>query len=262
MAPESPSSSAFDFTARVARAYASLVEALPAHTETGLGGKLFYAGELDEEGRALLVAANISGAGTLAATDDRAEQKKALRDGVADFVVTNLDEALRILKNQLRKRETVAVCVALSAAEIESEMGERGVAPDLVRGEIEPVARQEFSSRENGEETESDLSMVQAIVTWQTGLSLPKDLNVLDQIALTCLEDEDWRSRRWLRLSPRYLGRLAHGLRLIESNRKFSARFFSQLDARTDRGEIDFAFEVSSFFRGTHDQFRYDPTRS
>ena len=68
------------------------------------------------QGRALVVAANIAGAATLAATADRAAQKQALRDGVADFLVTSLDEALRILKNQLRKRETVAVCVALRPA--------------------------------------------------------------------------------------------------------------------------------------------------
>ena len=58
----------------------------------------------------------------------RAAQKQAIRDGVADFLVNSLDEALRILKNQLRKRETVAVCVGLAPADVEREMKERGVA--------------------------------------------------------------------------------------------------------------------------------------
>ncbi len=115
---------------RVALSYASLLDAPGAHPETGLGGKLFYAGELDEAGRALLVAANIAGAATLATTADRAAQKQALREGVADFVVNNLDEALRILKNQLRKRETVSVCVALPPSDVEREMNERGVSPE------------------------------------------------------------------------------------------------------------------------------------
>ena len=34
-----------------------------------------------------------------------------MRDGVIDFLVTSLDEALRILKNEMRKRTAVAVCV-------------------------------------------------------------------------------------------------------------------------------------------------------
>ena len=63
-------------------------------------------------GRALLLAGNIAGAASLAVTADAAAQKQSIRDGVADFLVNSLDEALRILKNEVRKREPVAVCVA------------------------------------------------------------------------------------------------------------------------------------------------------
>jgi urocanate hydratase len=108
-----------------------LIQTTLAERETGLGGKLFYAGELDGEGRALVVAANIAGAASLVATADRAAQKQAIRDGVADCLVNSLDEALRILKNQLRKRETVAVCLGLAPEAVEREMLERGVLPDL-----------------------------------------------------------------------------------------------------------------------------------
>ena len=83
----------------------------------------------------MVVAANIAGAATLVATADRAAQRQAIRDGVADFLVNSLDEALRILKNQLRKRETVAVCVGLAPEAVEREMKERGVAPDLLRAD-------------------------------------------------------------------------------------------------------------------------------
>jgi hypothetical protein len=262
LAFETPSPSAFDFLVRVANAYAALAGSPQANRESGLGGKLFYAGELDEAGRALLVAANISGAATLVATADRDAQKQALRDGVADFVVTTLDEALRILKNQLRKRETVAVCVAQPPLDVEREMDERGVAPDLVRSEIRFAQHHDSLSRGKEEETETDLSKIPAIVTWQTGSSLPKDLAVLDEIALSCLDPDEWESRRWLRLSPRYLGRMAQGLRLIESHRKFAARFSERLNQCTDRGEITFAFEALSYFGGIYDRFRFDPAKS
>ncbi len=89
------------------------------------------------------MAANIAGAASLVATADRAAQKQAIRDGVADFLVNSLDEALRILKNQLRKRETVAVCVGLAPEAVEREMQERGVLPDLLRRDVRhrPIPR-------------------------------------------------------------------------------------------------------------------------
>jgi urocanate hydratase len=261
LAPDPPSPSAFEFLARVALSYASLLETPPAPPEAGLGGNLFYAGELDEEGRALVVAANIAGAATLVATADPAAQKQAVRDGVVDFLVTTLDEALRILKNQLRKRETVAVCVALSPSEVEREMNERGVAPDLQRRDMRIPPLHEALAFHEGEETEFDLSRIPALVTWRADSALPKDLARLDEIALDCLDPEDWKSRRWLRLSPRYLGRMAQGLRLLDCNREFAARFFEQVSQRVERGEITFGLETFSHFRGIHDQYRFAPTK-
>ena len=95
LALETQSPTAFEFIAQVARAYAKLIETAPADREKPRAGSFFYAGELDEEGRALVVAANIAGAATLVATADRAAQKQAVRDGVTDFLVNSLDEALR-----------------------------------------------------------------------------------------------------------------------------------------------------------------------
>ena len=88
---------------------------------------------LDEEGRALVAASNIAGAASLAASADAAAQKQAIREGAVDFLVTNLDEALRILKNEIRKGQAVSVCVAARPQAMEREMVERGVRPDLLR---------------------------------------------------------------------------------------------------------------------------------
>jgi len=260
-----PPSAAFNFLTRVALSYANLLDSPLAHPETGLGGKLFYAAELDEEGRALLVAANIAGAATLAASADRDAQKQALRDGVADFVVTNLDEALRILKNQLRKRETVAICIAQAPSEIEREINQRGVAPDLLRIDLSVPPHHKAFALHQSEETELNLSKIPALVTWRVDSALPKDLALLDEIALACLDPnlgpDELKSRRWLHLAPRYLGRLAHGLRLLETHREFNARFLERLDELTDRNEITFAFEIVSYFQGTHDTYRFAATK-
>jgi urocanate hydratase len=262
LALDSPFPAAFNFVTQVALSYASLLETPLAHPETGLGGKLFYAGELDDAGRAFLVAANIAGAAALAATADPAAQKLAIREGVADFLVTTLDEALRILKNQLRKRETVAVCVALPPSEVESEMNVRGVAPDLLRRNLRvPLLHQALLIQES-EETVRDLSEIPALVTWRLDSALPKEMDQLDESALDCLDADAWAARRWLRLSPRYLGRLAQGLRLLDTNREFAARFIDRVRQSVERNEITVTVEICSYFRGQRDEFRFAPIKS
>jgi urocanate hydratase len=219
-----------------------------------LGGRLFYAGALDTQGRSLVVAANIAGAATLAASADHAAQKQAVRDGVVDFLVNSLDEALRILKNQLRKRETVAVSVASELSAMEREMNERGVAPDLVRNDVGTATQNgrliEAPISQKGARSEAELEQTPALIVWRADSGQHKDLALLDQIALACVDSKDWAARRWLRLAPRYLGRMTQGLRLLSADREFAVRFEKELSARTARGEIAFLYEIRSYIRG------------
>ena len=233
----------------------------PADRDSGLGGKLFYAGELDEEGQTLVVAANIAGATTLAATSDGAAHRQAMRDGVVDFAVTSLDEALRILKNHLRKREAAAVCVGLGPGAVECEMEERGVRADLSRGDLPVAPYDEAMMPQEQEETDFDLEKIPALVTWWVDSALPRDLEKLDAIAIECLDEDEWAARRWLRLAPRYLGRMAQGMRLLDINREFAARFSEHVSERIDHGDIAFAFEIQTYFRGLSDSFRFDPEK-
>ncbi len=159
--------------------------------EPSLGGKLLYAGELDAEARALLVAANIAGAASLAASADRAAQKQAIRDGVVDFLVTSLDEALRILKNEIRKRETVAVCVAVAPEAIEREMRERGVLPDLLRRDAIHAAPRVRSFWQGARRSNSILTEQPALVAWRVASAPALWLPKLDAIALDCLDADD-----------------------------------------------------------------------
>lgn len=261
MALESSFPAALEFAASVARAYAGLTHSAFTDSQAGLGGRFLYAGEIDDAGRALVVAANIAGAATLAATADAVAQKQALRDGITDFLVTSLDEALRILKNELRKRQTVSVCVALPPAKIEDEMKERGVLPDLLRGDLR-ISRYEARLFREGEETETDLRKTPAVVTWSVDSALPKGLAKMDEIALACLEEDEWAAHRWLRLAPRYLGRLAQGLHMLESHRRFAARFAEQITELVYRGEISFAYEIRTYVRGLEDMKRFNPRKS
>jgi urocanate hydratase len=249
-----PSPDALSFVARVAHAYEKLIVSPHADPESGLGGSLFYAGEMDEEGRALVVAANIAGAATLVASADPATQKQAIRDAIADFLVTSLDEALRILKNQLRKRETVSVCVAMAPAAMEREMNERGVRPDLLRHGVTIAPLHEALTHQEGGRDETDPTSVPALVIWRVDSANRKDLAVLDATALECLDANDWPGRRWLRLAPRYLGRMAKGLRLLSTHLEFAARFSMRLRERVDRDEIKFPYEIRSYVRGLEEK--------
>lgn len=255
---------AFDFLARVALCYATLLDKSLADPETGLGGKLFHAGELDEDGRALVVAANIAGAATLVASADPASQKQALRDGVVDFVVTTLDEALRILKNQLRKRESVSVCIALQLSEplskIDGEITERGVAPDLHRRDLSIPPRHSALMHREDALTGTTPGNVPALLTWHADSAPAHWLPKLDTIALNCLDVDAWQARRWLRLSPRFLGRMTQGLCLLSCDHKYAARFIERVRQSIDRGGIAVAVEISSYSRGIRDEFRFMPT--
>jgi urocanate hydratase len=269
--------SAIQFLGEVEEFYARLMESPLAEEQTGLAGKFLYLGELDHEGRALVVAGNIAGAASLAATADPAAQKQAIHDGVADFVVNSLDESLRVLKNQLRKRQAVAVCVGLAPAAVEREMQERGVAPDLLRsGETLPGP---LAAAANGTETDRSRSVrpgfvspgfvspgfvTPGFVTWSVASAPAQWLPRIDAIALECLQSLDQpapQAQRWVSLSPRYLGRMAKQLRMVRSDRGFADKFIASVRRAVEEGAI--ATEVEIRLRdsgGVDENFRFAPS--
>jgi hypothetical protein len=221
--------------------------------EPNLGGKLLYAGELDAAGRALLVAGNIAGAASLAATADAAAQKQAIKDGAADFLVTSLSEALRILKNQIRKREPAAVCISSAPEVVELEMLERGVLPDLLRPANESSPRSPFIGQGARQLSPPILGSDSILLTWRVASAPVLWLPKLDAIAIGCLQPEAWPARRWLRLAPRYLGRMAQTVHLLFCNREFTADFIEQTRAQIERGEIAVQVEIQATREGMCD---------
>jgi len=199
----------YQFVMRVLSFYTRL---LPPDSESaGLGGKLLYAGALDEDGRALMAAASIAGAASLCVTPDALAQKRAVHDGVVDFLVTSLDEALRILKNEIRKASPVAVCIGAPPAEIEAQMSERGVEPDLLRPADEGNARP----------MPADI----ALVSWSVASTALRWMPKLDAFAGECAAGLSESTRRWLSMSPRYLGRMAQSIHVVLANCDFAERF-------------------------------------
>lgn len=191
--------------------YAGLARGMDA--ETGLGGKLLYAGEPDVAGLRLLRAANIAGAASLAASADAPVLRRAMHEGAIDFVVNCLDEALRILKNQIRKKQPVAVGVSVPQEKLFGDMAERGVQPDLLAPGASGVA--EFLAR-GARRIEPDalpqgkrFRLVAIPADWKQPISA-FDAQLLDSLAA-----DDLVNRRWMRLAPRYLPAAARRIRLV-----------------------------------------------
>jgi hypothetical protein len=191
--------------------YAALAPRLdPVHA---LGGQLLYAGQLSAETACLLRAANITGAASLTVSDSPSALRGATRDGVADFAVTSLDEALRILKNEVRKRLPVAVAIQGSPLEIGNQMMLRGVQPNLLASAtIQPLcARAAFIER--GSQLIEPQPPAADFRIWQLPPAWNAHSAALDAQLLELLPAGDHASRRWLRLAPRYLPRAARRLR-------------------------------------------------
>ena len=74
----------------------------------------------------------MTGAAFLGIDADPERIKKRLKTGYCDFMVSTLDEALRILKNAVRKKENVSVGLVGNCADVIPQLAERGVVPDIL----------------------------------------------------------------------------------------------------------------------------------
>ena len=205
-----------DLHAELAAIYA-LYAAIAAQGQAG--GKLLYVGKLDQQGSRLMRAANIAGAASLGATADPALQRQAIREGAADFLVTNLDEALRILKNEIRKRQTVAVCVAAAPEAIEAEMQARGVQPDL----LPPNSDMEVFLSQGAVRIEPA-----ALPANQVFIAIEQPPADWEPKALALIPESDQLNRRWLRLSPRYLGPHVRRIRSLACEKAIADQLTSE----------------------------------
>jgi urocanate hydratase len=109
--------------------FAALAE---KHFGGTLEGKLVVSGGMGGMGGAQPLAATMAGAAFLGIDVDAERIKKRLKTGYCDFMVNSLDEALRILKNAVRKKEAVSVGLVGNCADVIPELVERGVVPDVL----------------------------------------------------------------------------------------------------------------------------------
>ena len=207
-------------------------------TEGPLGGQLLYVAELDSTASPIIRAASIAGTATLAASSSDVALRQAQRDGVIDFLVNSLDEALRILKNEIRKRQPVAVAVSLESRLVTQEMQDRGVLPDLLPHASSPdhdALLAPFLAQGARLLPAPSTDPDRKIYIWPIPVAYTNRPGEFEAILETYLSPEDQPAHRWLRLSSRYLDPTARRYRSIpigpDSVEKLAKKFGPPLKA-------------------------------
>jgi hypothetical protein len=203
-----------------------------------LGGWLLLYAGLDCDGIAVAMASNVAGAASLGMESDAERAKAALRAGACDFVVNNLSEALRILKNEIRKRNSVSVVLTGALEAAVQEMVERGVQPEILAFPVREMA--ERGARVLG----ADASEGMIPVSWSVDREPMRWLQVLDGAAVSSLPVKDARVR-WLEASPRYLGRAFSGRRFVRMTTAEAEAFVAGVSEAVTTGAIPVAVTVT-----------------
>ena len=112
--------------------YETFAAAANKHFGGELSGKLVVSGGLGGMGGAQPLAATLNGAAFLGVEVDPERVKRRLHAGYCDIMVHDLDEAVRILKNSVRKKEASSVALVGNCAEVIPELARRGIVPDLL----------------------------------------------------------------------------------------------------------------------------------
>ena len=112
--------------------YETFAAAARKHFQSGLAGRLVASGGMGGMGGAQPLAATLNGAAFLGMDVDPERIKRRVKTGYCDVMVNDLDEALRILKNAVRKREATSVGLVGNCADVIPELARRGVVPDLL----------------------------------------------------------------------------------------------------------------------------------
>lgn len=173
------------------------------------GGKLLLRSRLDAEGIAAVIAGSVAGAASLCVDADADRLREGLRSGFIDFVVATLDEALRVLKNEIRRARPVAVGLTADPESCIDTMLSRGLQPDLLSG-IPARQKSIFLARGAVAVPLQNRAQETSLLVWSVRENSGKAMRSLADLASASLDpqrDDNVVRRRWLDQSPRYLGR-------------------------------------------------------
>ena len=221
-----------------------------------LGDQLLFHAWMNREGAALSMAANVAGIGSLCFEPETFLLKQALRAGVCDFLVLDLDEALRIQQNETRKGRAVAIAVAGEPEVVIAEAVERGLQPNVVVllqqagpdsrvGDIHGTEKLLASGARRLVVRKPAEQMID--VHWSVAREPLRWLPFADALASTSLDPRDRTTsqrRLWIENSPRYLGRHFAAQRFLPMTPDEADRFFNAVQRDVEGGEIQVAVSV------------------
>jgi hypothetical protein len=216
-----------------------------------IGGSFLMHAWLDADGVALNMSANVAGAMSLCIEPEMFLAKQALRGGICDFLAKDLDEALRIFKNEMRKARPVSVALIAEPEQVIAEAIERGVQPDIVHAVIDGqevpgvevlfgrgARLLQFHQRESGI----------IPVHWSVAREPLRWLPMTDILAAQSLDPLNgasaWR-RQWIENSPRSLGRTFAAQRFVWMTPREADAFVAAVQRDVEGGEIQVAVRVT-----------------
>jgi urocanate hydratase len=250
--------------ARVRGHYALLCGAAVAQFGAGsLGGRLLLIDGLADEGDALLIAASIAGGASLVLETETEAVRHCVRNGIVDFAVTTLAEALRILKNEVRKQQPIAVLLEREPTDVLAEMVDRGAQPDLLRWPApEPSLKIYIDMlRERGAQPvpAAPIEMPAALadrnpaisdgpaeVCWRAGNGGSAVLRQLDLLAGQILPPNDIERQNWIARAPRYLSRALRLERRVVMNERERSAFMAAVEERSQQGALAARVEIDA----------------
>ncbi len=249
-APENSISSTLPSQRAVYQKYLALQAIMAQQEEARWKGFLIVGMGMERKGAELAIAAMIAGATFLGIDSNPQLLKLAQRHHACDFAVNSLDEALRVLKNAIRKRQPVAVGLLNNAAEILPRMVERGVQPDFLSDTTHNEATLALVSAkaclaERGAillNFESELEAVEfphrnrLWVHW-TAAGF-QDMQRMDTLALSLLPIADASRRHWLKSAAAYFYRQLPLERVCTLSAEEIAALLSALKDPTWRAEL------------------------
>ena len=216
--------------------YEVLAAAKQRYSDGDLRGKLDVAQAMNFVGAALSLVATMHGAAFLGIDADSERIKRYVKTGYCDVMVNNLDEALRILKNAVRKREPASVGLTGNPDDIVQEILSRGVVPDWLMGRANFEDDEPSTAAEDEEPAARELGSIilsrdDAATVCCIALSgEPADIQRIDRLLAELFQEDEGFSRRLriLQRRVRYQGLPARALWLSGKQR-------SRLGARVNQ---------------------------
>jgi hypothetical protein len=212
-----------------------------------LGGRLILIDGLAAEGDALLLAASIAGAASLVLEQERDAVRYAVRNGIVDFAVTTLDEALRILKNEVRKHQPIAVLLEHCPATALASLVERGAQPDLLRCATDSEGWETLRQRGARPVPEPSTAMEPVgaeQVVWRAGDAGSAALRQVDLLASQVVPQQDAMRQNWIARAPRYLHRAMRLERSVAMSEAEAEAFLAELEERAHHNALVAPIEV------------------